>query len=958
MKNILLLVIVSVAFGVSAQNEFITTWQTTTDSESITIPTTGTGYNYTVNWGDGNTESGFTGDADHTYTTAGTYTVAITGDFPRIYFNDGSSSNPSTLKIQSIEQWGDQVWTSMRYAFEGCQNLTHNATDVPDLSSVTSLQRIFYNCQVLNGDIGGWDVSSVTNMREMFGNAKAFNQDLSSWDVSNVTNMSGMFLSADVFNQDLGSWDVSSVTDMSWMFSYTDAFNQDISGWDVSSVIDMSSMFSYTDAFNQDISNWDVSNVTDMSDMFYYAGDFNQDISNWDVSNVTDMYVMFYRTDAFNQDIGSWDVSSVTDMTLMFAYSVLSSGNYDAILVGWSQLTLQSGVTLGAADIAYCEGADARQTIIDDFGWSITDGGENCPLTNSQVSWNTEVISGANSGSVGFTIADSEIGASYTYTISSQAGGDPTTGSGTIASASDQITELDLSGLADGEISLEVSLTSPTVSIGKDISDYIRKDTTAPMSESESPAKAYVTNETVNNVSVVATTTDEVTGSIAVGTNPSGVYVSQDGSRIYVTNSGSNDVSVIDAASGTVIHTLDVAAGPESIDYSNERLYVSNQLANSVFVIDALSFAILDTITISLPFGLAIGDDLGFVASAGSSNVSVFNLSTHEITTEISVGTAPSGLAISPTGDMLYAANFLSNTVSVINVSSLTVSKTIDVGTGPSGISFSPDGTLVIVTNQQSGNISVIDAATQEVTTTVTVGTSPIGVSFTPDGSKAYVANSGSGTVSVIDMSTLTATAEVTTGIGANGFGTMIGASSAFSASFDQVSLDAEDYTDIGFIINGGEPSGSYTYTISSDGGSGQVQGSGDLTSTITSVDALDLSSLMAGTITLSLELSDPAGNTSTPYTTEVTMDIPLGIGDGLSSLVEVYPNPAEEQITIKVLEGTYSLQLLDLTGKELQRKIFTGTEYSLEVNELTAGNYLLKLTNDNSSVTRKLIRR
>ncbi|MCP4456431.1 MAG: BspA family leucine-rich repeat surface protein, partial [Cytophagales bacterium] len=57
MKNILLLVIVSVAFRVSAQNEFITTWQTTTASESITIPTTGgSGYNYTVDWGDGNTE--------------------------------------------------------------------------------------------------------------------------------------------------------------------------------------------------------------------------------------------------------------------------------------------------------------------------------------------------------------------------------------------------------------------------------------------------------------------------------------------------------------------------------------------------------------------------------------------------------------------------------------------------------------------------------------------------------------------------------------------------------------------------------------------------------------------------------------------------------------------------------------------------------------------------------------
>ncbi|MBC6426096.1 MAG: hypothetical protein GDA51_06440, partial [Ekhidna sp.] len=60
---------------------FITTWQTTADNESITIPTTGIGYSYTVDWGedepaDNNT---YTGDASHAYTTPGTHTVTISG---------------------------------------------------------------------------------------------------------------------------------------------------------------------------------------------------------------------------------------------------------------------------------------------------------------------------------------------------------------------------------------------------------------------------------------------------------------------------------------------------------------------------------------------------------------------------------------------------------------------------------------------------------------------------------------------------------------------------------------------------------------------------------------------------------------------------------------------------------------------------------------------------------------
>ena len=40
----------------AAQSAFITTWETTSSSESITIPTddmTGVSYNFTIDWGDG-----------------------------------------------------------------------------------------------------------------------------------------------------------------------------------------------------------------------------------------------------------------------------------------------------------------------------------------------------------------------------------------------------------------------------------------------------------------------------------------------------------------------------------------------------------------------------------------------------------------------------------------------------------------------------------------------------------------------------------------------------------------------------------------------------------------------------------------------------------------------------------------------------------------------------------------
>jgi hypothetical protein len=48
-----------------AQDSFITTWKTdnpgATASNMIRIPTTGGGYNYDVDWGDGNTTTGHSG---------------------------------------------------------------------------------------------------------------------------------------------------------------------------------------------------------------------------------------------------------------------------------------------------------------------------------------------------------------------------------------------------------------------------------------------------------------------------------------------------------------------------------------------------------------------------------------------------------------------------------------------------------------------------------------------------------------------------------------------------------------------------------------------------------------------------------------------------------------------------------------------------------------------------------
>jgi surface protein len=131
----------------------------------------------------------------------------------------------------------------MQNAFFGCTNLNGNATDNPNLSSVTNMSNMFSHASTFNQNIGSWDISSVTNMSGMFSYASTFNQNIGSWDVSSVTNMYGMFSYASTFNQNIGSWDVSSVTNMRGMFLSATAFNQNIGSWDISNLTNASNMF-------------------------------------------------------------------------------------------------------------------------------------------------------------------------------------------------------------------------------------------------------------------------------------------------------------------------------------------------------------------------------------------------------------------------------------------------------------------------------------------------------------------------------------------------------------------------------------------------------------------------------------------------------------------------------------------------------------------------------------------
>ncbi len=279
-------------------------------------------YNFHVSWGDGSFSNGSTSNLTHDYGVEGIYTVRILGEFPHAVFSYQNG-------FMAINQWGSQQWLDFNNSFANVNpGFNMIASDIPDLSLCSDISHAFEGyCGATDGN-WNWDVSTITNMRSLF-ESSCSGGDISNWDVSNVQDMSSMF-----------------------RLSNFDGFVGDISNWDVSNVTDFIEMFASSN-FNGNLSSWNVSNAQIIAGMFNYASEFNQDLSLWQVGNVISMYDMFPG-------------------------SALSTANYDNILTAWSQQSLQLNVSLGAYGKNYCLGEPGRNTLINDFGWTITDAGLDC----------------------------------------------------------------------------------------------------------------------------------------------------------------------------------------------------------------------------------------------------------------------------------------------------------------------------------------------------------------------------------------------------------------------------------------------------------------------------------------------------------------------------------------------------------------------------------------------------
>ena len=199
--------------GPVTNDAFEFTIQTSTASQSFTLALEQVS-SVDIDWGDGTVDTGVTTDLpSHTYATADTYSVSVTGTAPVLnYGGSNQAVLDSRVPWRTVTNMGDLGWTSVN--FSRCEFLTSFVAGDFNTSQITSMNSFFYVCARLQIiDFSGNDISTVTDLNSF--NRFKFNTSTSNFDVTPFANSPIQTISNFIeYSTVTGmqTWDASNIT--------------------------------------------------------------------------------------------------------------------------------------------------------------------------------------------------------------------------------------------------------------------------------------------------------------------------------------------------------------------------------------------------------------------------------------------------------------------------------------------------------------------------------------------------------------------------------------------------------------------------------------------------------------------------------------------------------------------------------------------------------------------------
>ena len=527
---------------------------------------------------------------------------------------------------------------------------------------------------------------------------------------------------------------------------------------------------------------------------------------------------------------------------------------------------------------------------------------------------NQDPIRETLANNVSFTFADAEIGATYNYTFSSDGGGTNVTGSGTIATATDQITGIDLSGLGVGTVTLSVTLTDPSGNTGLAAIDTKQKianivpvatapvapvvtedDTAVPLSDDIQVADGDGDDQTLTFTITGGTVTIGTTGLTFGGSGNGSANFTASGTLVALN-------TALDAAtftpttglSGTDAGTIGFITNDGTTDSNNATVTFSiSELPRAELSIVATTQAAEDatngvfTVSTSEQFTTATGVVFAVTGTAeGGADFTdigasfTFPANTNTITIDVPVIAdnlveADETVIVTLTGTDNAAVNIGATDAATVTITDNDVAL-LSVAATTQASEDASDGLFTIsTTNQFSVAVSVdivLSGTATEGIDYATIGTSVI-----------FPANQRTVTVPVDVTADNTVELDETvifTMTGTNNQDVSIGATDAatvtitdndlppsgYSVAWDDLLINAAEAPNATFTVAAAQVGATINYSVSSAGDGNTVSVTATMPAATSSQEVnVDLSSLTDGVLTVAITLTDLGGNTGAP---------------------------------------------------------------------------------------------
>ncbi len=289
---------------------------------------------------------------------------------------------------------------------------------------------------------------------------------------------------------------------------------------------------------------------------------------------------------------------------------------------------------------------------------------------------NSSLIKTSTQTALGFTFAGAEVGATYSYTVISNGGSGSVTGSGTVTSATQQVTGINVSALPDGVLTISAKLTDTAGNVGSPVAATTVLDRTAPTGYSIAMADGSISTNTE-----AAATSFTFTGAEILSTYT--YTVTSSGGSGSVTGSGTV-TSTTQAVTG-----INVSALPDgTLTYSVTLTDLAGNVGTAVTTTAKLDRVAPAGYTVAFG-GSSYNDATDSSVSFAISNAEAFTTYSYTITSSGGAG------SITKTGSLTLASyTFSGIDASALADGTLTVSITLTDAVGNVGAAATATTTL------------------------------------------------------------------------------------------------------------------------------------------------------------------------------------------------------------------------------------------------------------------------